>query len=85
MATSCLFGLLRGVSETEQESIEIVNNGKKRQAAFYQQIQSQCSDLRKDLYDKLICHRIRDVFHPIRQLVVYSIRKTLIVIVTDCL
>ena len=61
--------MLQGLGEIEQESLE----GKKK--GVHQQLVDQCGEVRQQVYDQVICHRIRDVFPPIRTLVVVTLGR----------
>lgn len=46
---------------------------KKKKQTMHERLVSQCKEMRQQLYDQILCHRIRDVFAPIRVLVVVTI------------
>ena len=63
---------MQGLGEIEKESLDITEQGKKKKS-IYEQLVKQCADVRQQLYDQIICHRIRDVFTAIRTLVIVTL------------
>lgn len=72
VSCACLFGLMQGLAEIEQESTDVTNHQKKKKKV-YEQLANQCQELQQHLYNQIICHRIRDTFAPIRVLVIVTL------------
>lgn len=70
-----MLGLMQGLGEVEKESFDITQQGKKKKSV-YEQLVNQCAEVRQQLYDQILCHRIRDVYVAIRTLVLVTLGKS---------
>lgn len=71
VATASLLSFLRGLAELEHDKLESLSleRGKKKVAA--ERELARIREVREQLYMEVICHRIRDVYTPIRELATY--------------
>ena len=71
VATTSLFCFLRGLAELEHDKLDALGLEKGKKKMSVKCDISKLRDIRENLYLDVVCHRIRDVYTPIREITTY--------------